>query len=243
MTFTKKFYPESQFGGFSDIDGTITFYNRVNSLLTEQSTVLDVGCGRGEYQDDEVQFRRSLRILRGKCKKVIGIDVDINAKTNPYIDEFFKIEGDVWKEIKDGSIDVVVCDYVLEHAQFPDRLFSEFNRVLKPGGVLCARTPNLLSYLGIAASLIPDRFHAKLVGVLQDARKPEDVFPKFYRCNTIHTIRRLFRAHNFEGVVYGFESEPAYFSFSSFVYGIFTYLHPLTPPYFRTILYLFARKK
>jgi len=28
-----KHYPESRFGGFSDIDGTVTFYSRVNALL------------------------------------------------------------------------------------------------------------------------------------------------------------------------------------------------------------------
>jgi hypothetical protein len=119
----------------------------------------------------------------------------------------------------------------------------EFKRVLKSGGVVCARTPNLLSYLGIAASLVPNRYHIKLVGVLQDSRKPEDVFPKFYRSNTIHAIRKLFKAFNFDGVVYGFESEPAYFSFSSFAYRIAKIVHQLTPPYFRTQLYLFARKK
>jgi SAM-dependent methyltransferase len=123
MTFTTKFYPQSRFGGFTDIDGTIIFYNRVNSLLTESATVLDVGCGRGEYQDDECDYRRRLRILRGKCKKVIGIDVDVNAKDNPYIDEFHRIVGDIWTEIEDNSVDLLVCDYVLEHIEFPDRLF------------------------------------------------------------------------------------------------------------------------
>jgi hypothetical protein len=93
MSFTKKFYPESQFGGFSDIDGTVRFYTRVNSLIEKSSTILEVGCGRGEYMDDSNKYRRELRILKGKGDKVIGIDVDSNAMGNPFIDEFHLIQG------------------------------------------------------------------------------------------------------------------------------------------------------
>ena len=34
MTPRERFYPESRFGGFTDIDGTIAFYTRVHSQLT-----------------------------------------------------------------------------------------------------------------------------------------------------------------------------------------------------------------
>ena len=47
MTPRERFYPESRFGGFTDVDGTIAFYARVHSQLTPSSVVLDVGCGRG----------------------------------------------------------------------------------------------------------------------------------------------------------------------------------------------------
>jgi len=47
MDYKQKFYPEVKFGGFSDVDGTIAFFNRVNALLQPSFTVLDVGCGRG----------------------------------------------------------------------------------------------------------------------------------------------------------------------------------------------------
>ena len=243
MSFTLKFYPESRFGGFSDIDGTVSFYNRVNSLIKEGDTILDVGCGRGEYQEDECGFRRKLRIMRGKCRRVIGMDVDTHAQSNPFIDEFYLIENDLLLAIENNSIDLIICDYVLEHVQFPDKLFKEFNRVLKVGGVVCARTPNFFSYFGIISNSIPDRLHAKLVGWMQGTRKPEDVFPKFYRCNSIFRIKKLMQTFGFEGLVYGFESEPAYFSFSSFIYGMVKIFHQLTPKYFSTQLYLFARKK
>jgi hypothetical protein len=49
MNIKEMFYPESRFGGFSDIDATITFYDRINSLIQKSDTVLDIGCGRGVW--------------------------------------------------------------------------------------------------------------------------------------------------------------------------------------------------
>lgn len=85
------FYPEVGVGGFAHVDGTIAFYLQVNALLDSASTVLDVGCGRGEYADDPVQTRLKLRVLRGKCANVLGIDPDPASRANPFIDEFRRI--------------------------------------------------------------------------------------------------------------------------------------------------------
>jgi hypothetical protein len=45
--FDPRFYPEVAFGGFPRIGGAIQFYSRVNSLFTNDSVVVDFGCGRG----------------------------------------------------------------------------------------------------------------------------------------------------------------------------------------------------
>lgn len=91
MSYMNRFYPESRFGDFTDIDGTIAFYTRVNELLRPDFTVLDVGCGRGNYKNDSVSVRKNLRILKGKVSKVIGIDIDDTSINNPFIDEFSAI--------------------------------------------------------------------------------------------------------------------------------------------------------
>lgn len=84
MNKKEKFYPETRFGGYTDIDGTIIFYNRINSLISPTFVVLDVGCGKGGFSSDPVIFRKNLMILKGKVKKVIGIDIDKNAQINPF---------------------------------------------------------------------------------------------------------------------------------------------------------------
>jgi len=140
--FLASFYPESRLGGFSDIDGTIAFYVRVNSLLTPYSEVVDFGCGAGAYGEDPIRVRRDLRILKRKVRKVVGLDVDPAAATNPLIDEFILIGQDGRWPLSSRQADLVLCDNVLEHLEDPEGFFEEAGRVLKPGGYLCIRTPN-----------------------------------------------------------------------------------------------------
>jgi hypothetical protein len=95
MKYASDFYPEGRFGGFTDIDGTVIFFSRVNALLTPASVVVDFGCGRGAYRDDPVPFRRNLRILKGKAASVIGLDVDPAGRDNPFLDRSHLLDGPV----------------------------------------------------------------------------------------------------------------------------------------------------
>ena len=51
------FYPEIKFGGYTHVDTAIAFFSRVNSLVKPDGVVLDVGCGRGAYDDDTIPYR------------------------------------------------------------------------------------------------------------------------------------------------------------------------------------------
>ena len=240
MNIKERFYPESRFGGFTDLDGTVVFFSRVNALLDPQSVVLDVGCGRGEYHEDPISFRKNLRILKGKARRVIGIDVDPNAKENPGLDEFHLIAGSTWPLAND-SIDLLVCDNVLEHIPEPEPFFKEVRRVLKNGGNLCIRTPNRWSYISLAARLIPNKYHAKVTSVVQDDRKEEDVFPTVYRCNSIPKLKAILRANGFDSVVYGYEAEPSYLSFSRIAYAFGVLHQRFAPGFIRPAIFAFGR--
>ena len=240
MNKQEKFYPESKFGGFTDIDGTIAFFNRVNSLLDPSFVILDVGCGRGEYQDDPVIFRKNLRILRGKVAKVIGIDVDKNAQDNPFLDEFHLIKDNAWP-VESNSIDFILLDYVLEHISNPDQLFEEIHRVLKNGGYLCIRTTNQCGYIRIAATFIPNKYHSKVTSVVQDGRKQEDVFPTVYKCNSIQKIKNIMKKNGIESVVYGYEPEPSYLSFSRIAYFLGVLHQRFAPEFIKPVIFAFGQ--
>jgi len=235
------FYPESTFGGFTDIDGTIAFFNRVNSLIKDSFVILDIGCGRGEYSEDPIIFRKQIRVLKGKASKIIGLDVDQNASSNPFLDEFHLLQDSTWP-IESNSIDLIVCDNVLEHLPTPDLFFNEVRRVLKSGGFFCARTPNRWSYVAIAAMLVPNKFHAKVLSVVQDDRKEEDVFPTYYKCNSSRKLGRLLRQRGFSCVVYGHEAEPAYLSFSIAAYLLGVIHQKFAPGFLKPTLFAFGRK-
>jgi len=218
-SYLGSFYPEALFGGFSDHDGTVTFYTRVNALLQPNFIVVDAGCGRGEHAEDPVDYRRGLRCLKGKAAHVIGIDPDATGSSNPTIDEFRPLQvGEQWP-IDDNSVNLVLCDSVLEHLCEPWSLFREARRILVPGGYLCIRTTNVLGYVGAVSKLVPNKLHGRLLSHLQRGRKEKDVFPTLYRCNTIRSIRREMVSHGFRSAVYGHTAEPTYLSFSKLAYA------------------------
>jgi SAM-dependent methyltransferase len=236
------FYPESQFGGFTQIDGTVAFYARVNALVNASTAVLDFGCGRGAYEEDPIAFRRDLRVMKGKARCVIGLDVNPAAASNPWIDQFHLLKGTGWP-VEDEQIDLVICDNVLEHLPEPDAFFREARRVLKPGGCVCIRTPNRWNYIALFSRLIPNRQHARVLSAVKPSLKEEDVFPTLYRCNSLPALRRALAAHGFRHAVFGYEAEPSYLSFSKFAYGLGVLHQKLAPGFMRPSLFAFGQKK
>jgi SAM-dependent methyltransferase len=204
--------------------------------------VLDVGCGRGAVADRMTRDPwEKCRVLKGVCQKVIGIDVSEAGEQNTLIDEFRRIEAEQWP-VETSSIDLLVSDAVLEHLPRPDVFFAECRRVLKPGGYACFRTPNRWGYPYVAAAIIPNRFHAKVIGVVQPGREEHDVFPTYYRANTVRSLRRLLKSHQFEGCVFRHISEPSYLGFSRWSFALGTYLHRWLPSLFWPMLFVFARR-
>lgn len=236
------FYPESRFGGYTHADGTVQFYARAQSLLSPSDVCLDIGCGRGAQAEDSNRLRRSLLTFKGKCRKVIGVDIDPAGARNPLLDEFRLIDGLQWP-VDDETIDFAVSDFTLEHVGDVERYFSEIERVLKRGGHLCLRTTNSWGYVALAAKLISTRHHSRVLRMAQPDRQMQDVFPATYRCNSVPKLRAMLNRHGFDAVVCGVESEPTYLHFSKAAYAIGVVLQKITPPWFRNCLLVYARKR
>jgi predicted SAM-dependent methyltransferase len=145
--------------------------------------------------------------------------------------------------VDDGTVDICICDNVLEHVEEPGSFFSECCRVIKKGGYLFIRTPNLMSYIGILSKLIPGRLHAIVLGKVQDKRKEEDVFPTLYRCNTQGKVRSMLEKYGFDHCVYGYEAEPSYLSFSRFFYLLGVIHQRFIPNIFKVTIFAFGKKK
>jgi SAM-dependent methyltransferase len=240
-------YPEAAFGGFSRVDGTVAFCSRVHALLLDAGAglVVDVGCGRATRVADPARYRRDLQDLRAPGRTVVGIDIDPEAATNPYVDEFRLIPRDGAWPVESGRAGLVYCDYVLEHVAEPDAFFDEIARVLRPGGYACIRTPNRAGYVAVAARLIPERRHLGLLAVANRGSvrsEARDVFRVLYRCNTVRAIRRAFERRGFAHAIWTVEAEPSYFGFSPLAYRIAATAHRCIPPPLRNGIVAFARK-
>lgn len=239
----ERFHPEAAFGGFTDMDGSVAFYLRARQLMVPDGTTLDIGCGRGNQDEDPVQVRRDLRILRGHSRLTIGIDVDPVAAANPHIDEFRPIGADDRWPIEDATVDFAIADFVVEHLPDPDAFFAEAARVLRPGAHLGIRTVNVHSYLGLGSRLIPNRLHTSVLRRAQPQRAEEDVFPTIYRCNTVKRLRSTLERHGFDAAVYGAEAEPDYLGFSSASYALGLLHRRLAPGSLRVGLVAWARRR
>lgn len=235
------YYLESAFGGFSDIDGTVAFYSRVNALIHSSFTVVDFGCGRGSHSEDPIRFRRELRCLRGKVARVVGLDVDGVGGGNESIDEFRVLQPGCPWPVPNDSTNLIICDCVIEHLPDPDFFFREARRVLVQNGYLCIRTPNVLSYVGVASRLVPNKHHGAVLAKAQPDRKEEDVFPTVYRCNTVFALRRQMATHGFRAVVYGYEAEPSYLNFSKWAYGLGVLHQKFAPGWARPSIFAFGQ--
>ena len=235
------FYPESRFAGFTQVDGTIAFYSRVQALATPETVLVDFGCGRGAYAGDPIAFRRDLRVFKGKVRRVIGLDAGPAGVENPFLDEFHCLTEPRWP-LADASANLVLCDNVLEHLPEPRTFFDEARRVLVPGGVVCIRTPNRWNYIALIARLLPGRRRAQALARAKPNLAEEDAFPTHYRCNTLPALRRALEGNGFEAVVYGYEAEPTYLSFSKAAYALGVLHQKLAPGVFKAALFAFGRK-
>ena len=239
------FFPETAAGGFSRVDGTVEFFTRVNSLLERSMNVLDFGAGRGaSLHDDPCDYRRELQRLKGKVANVVGVDVDNAVLQHPGLDEVKIIKPGEPLPYQDNTFDLIISDYVFEHIDNPDSMAQEFERVIKPRGWVCARTPHLWGYIGLGARLTPNIFHAPLVKKLQPGDREEyDVFPTRYQLNTRQAIRRYFPSSQWDHFCYSYNAEPAYFGNSKIMWWIMMRWFDFTPSALDTVLMIFLRKK
>lgn len=236
-------YPEVVAGGFSRVDGTVHFYQRINALVGRNSVVLDIGAGRGRTHVDDINtYRASLSNFRGKVSKIIGLDVDPVVLTNESLDEAHVIVDSLFP-LPDACADVAFSDYTFEHVADPASFASEARRVVKPGGWLCARTPNKYGYISVAARAIPERFHQAVLKRAQPTRKSEDVFPTAYLLNTPSALKRHFDPRYWEHYVYTHDAEPAYFGSSLLLWKLANAVSSVVPRHFAPTLMIFLRRK
>jgi SAM-dependent methyltransferase len=235
-------FPEVGAGGYSRVDGTVEFWARVNALLPGDGVAVDLGAGRGQFLDDPVPFRRSLHDIGSRCHRLVGLDVDPAVHENPALHEAHVIPPAGPFPLADASVDLLVSDWTFEHVADPAGLAAEIDRVLVPGGWVCARTPRKWGAIGIPTMLVPDRLHVAVLRRLQPAKAERDTFPTAYRLNSRAALREHFPVTRWAHHVYEYESEPAYVGRSATAMRAGLALQRLVPARASSTLMVFLRK-
>lgn len=237
-------FPEVGAGGFTSLDGTIEFYSRINALLKPDMAVLDFGAGRGaELMDGDSSYKKRLMTLKGKVAKVIACDVDEAVMDNPGADEKVVIQEDVSLLFADETFDLIISDFVFEHIEIPALVAAELQRILKPGGWICARTPNKYCLISLVTRIIHNSQHTRLLRRVQPERKSSDVFPTAFKLNSMRDINTWFKLDAFDNFTYRYEAEPSYFFNNRFVFALMLMVNRLTPSMMKSGLFVFLRKK
>ncbi|WP_087207244.1 methyltransferase domain-containing protein [Yoonia vestfoldensis] len=143
----------------------------------------------------------------------------------------------------DQSIDIILCDHVLEHVAAPAEFVREIARVLKPGGWLCARTPAKWGYIGIGARLVPNALHVAFLKKLQPNRKAEDVFPTVYGMNTMAALGHYFDKSEWKNCTYGFNGVPGYHGNNAVLFRLIQFWGWLMPRSLSAKFHIFIQKR
>jgi len=155
------------------------FEARIERMLSQDSVLLDAGCGRSAPV---------LKKYIGRVGRLIGVElvefVDVPEEIETYNTDLANIP------IPPNSVDLIISRSVFEHLQEPQSVYREFSRVLKPGGRVVFLTANMWDYGTLVARMVPNRFHAQIVKAVE-GRAEEDTFPTAYRTNTRSQIHRL----------------------------------------------------
>jgi SAM-dependent methyltransferase len=162
------------------------FYaDALEAAVARATTWLDLGCGHDFLPD----FLPRPPIDPGD-RLTVGIDLDREALArHPHLR--LRLVANIEQlPIASGTFDLVTANMVIEHVAQPAALFREISRVLAPGGSFLFHTPNTHGYTTMAARLIPSRLRPKMANRLQ-GRDERDVYPTFYRANSLAALRRL----------------------------------------------------
>ena len=238
-----RLFPEQRIVRFLRRQDRFLFFSMVNELVKPTDTVLDLGAGRNRFPEFGPHMN-AISTLKGRCERVIGVDVDPEVMTNDAMDETHVVSPGEQLPLEPESVDLVYSYAVLEHVDDPRAFVAELYRVLKPGGWFCAWTPNKWGYVGIGARLVPNSLHAKVLKRAQPSGRGEkDVFPTVYRMNTMGEINRYFPDTQFENFSFGYNAQPSYNFGSALIARMWLAYMAVTPSRLAQSLFVFLRKR
>ena len=127
---------------------------------------------------------------------VVGVDRDPHLREHDSMRDLVRCDAAALP-FRDGAFNLVTGSMVVEHLERPDAVLGEIARVCGPGARVVVFTPNLVNYAMIVAAATPYRFHLWYKRITHFFARgdwtdlDDDVFPTYYRANTVARLRKL----------------------------------------------------
>jgi SAM-dependent methyltransferase len=119
---------------------------RIRKLVPDGATLLDIGCGFGQYLD----------IARDFGFAGLGVEPDAERAGCAASRGHEVVTGFFTPQLVSGrTFDAVLLSHVIEHLRQPAEVLSDIQQVLKPGGTLFVACPN---HGGLRARLMGARY-------------------------------------------------------------------------------------
>ena len=157
-------------------------------LITTGCRWLDVGGGR-----DPLPANRPLAKELSQRATLVGVDPDPAIQENPYAQ--VRVQGRV-EDMETSEFDVITARMVVEHVGDPGAFAGALRRLCARNGVVVLYTVNKWAPVSIVSSLIPFRFHQRIINFLWGPGR--ETFPVEYRMNTRGDLSAVMRNAGFE---------------------------------------------
>jgi len=156
-------------------------WTKIIELLKDEaiSTILDLGCGKGEF----------FNLLSKEIEKY-GIDI---IKQKPLHFNYKKADLEKAIPFPDNFFDAITGADVLEHIHDTNNLIEECRRTLKKGGILVLATPNLGSIENIIRLILT----RQPLYVAADEDKGEMLY-QHVRAYSAESLLKQLERHNFK---------------------------------------------
>ncbi|OFV86736.1 MAG: hypothetical protein A3J75_07790 [Acidobacteria bacterium RBG_16_68_9] len=171
----------------------LRYQGALDQQVKPETVWLELGCGRRICADDRLN-----RELPRRARFVVGADLAPGLAGHSSIRNLVRCDA-ARLPFRSGVFTLVSSSMVVEHLAHPGEVFAEIARVCRPGARFVVFTPNLLNYGLLIAALTPYRFHLWHKKVTYYLARGEwcdheaDMFPTWYRANTVGRLRRLVR--------------------------------------------------
>lgn len=159
------------------------------ALPAQGGAALDAGCGR----------QSQLKPFRKRIGQFIGVDIHEPSRTLRWLDEF--VIADVCRDVSafpDGSFDVALSSFTVEHFQDPDGAFATLAAWLRPGGWLVITTVNRRHPFVDAYLSLPDGLRSRIQPIVKASEA--DAHPLVGACNTPAAVRHALTAAGFDAI-------------------------------------------